>query len=69
MKFLRKRGVGGSNVKIKGKDGVHVRGKEKVKGVWKSNFERLMTHDRKRSNSVEHLCGSRWKVCEYTESK
>ena len=38
----KERGVRDVHMRIKRKDGVHVRGKEEVKGVWKSHFERLM---------------------------
>ena len=36
------------NVRIKGEDGVNVRGKEELKEVWKSHFERLMNEKTKR---------------------
>ena len=64
IKNLRKRGVGGVNVRIKG---VHVRGKEEVKGIWKSHFQLDQREDRKESNNVEHRYTSRLTVHELAE--
>ena len=42
MEFKKERYV---NKRIEGEDGVHLRGKEEVKGVWKSHFENLMNEN------------------------
>ena len=39
------------NRRIKGEDGVHVRGKE-VKGVWESHFQCIMNNNAKRGGIV-----------------
>ena len=43
------------NVRIKGKDGIHIRGKVEVKGVWKSHFEHLTNEKTERKATVSSM--------------
>ena len=58
-----KRGLGDCDVRIKGEDGVHERGKE-VKAVWKkSHFERLMNSDKLYVSAVYKINSNKLKIC------